>query len=217
VGNDLFSLGLIEKAKALFAELDMLNEASKIEAINQIKVALHHHSPFSREPVDCVIWIPVDLVEANDYNPNVVAPPEMRLVQHSVLEDGYTQPVVTWRHNDTGYEVIDGFHRKRIGKECKDIRERVKGYLPITIINADREERSDRIAATIRHNRARGKHQVAAMSEIVVELTKRNWSEQRIAKELGMEPDEVLRLKQITGLAEMFADEEFSEAWEAEQ
>ena len=110
--------------------------------------------------------------------------------------------------------MVDGFHRNRVGKESKPIRDRVHGYLPITLINEGREDRGDRIAATIRHNRARGKHQIAAMSDIVLDLSRRNWSDAKIGRELGMDPDEVLRLKQITGLAELFSDIEFSEAWE---
>jgi ParB-like chromosome segregation protein Spo0J len=109
---------------------------------------------------------------------------------------------------------VDGFHRGRIGRECKEIRTRTLGLLPVTTINTDREARPDRISSTIRHNRARGKHQVQSMSEIVVELARRNWDDEKIARELGMDTDEVLRLKQISGLAEMFADREFSEAWE---
>src|SRR5690606_1244663 len=148
--------------------------------------------------------------------PNVVAPPEMKLLEHSITMDGYTQPIVTFPREDGSREVVDGFHRNRVGKEAKAVRKRLRGYLPVTTIRADRADREDRIAATIRHNRARGRHQVDNMSEIVVELSRRNWSDEKIGKELGMEPDEVLRLKQISGLAEMFADEEFSEAWEVE-
>lgn len=198
---------------ALLAEIDRLPEREKIEALNTVKRRLHQISPFRREPVDCVIWVPADKVEANDYNPNRVAPPEMRLLQHSIRQDGYTQPIVAYDEGDY-YEVVDGFHRNRVGKECPDIRERVRGYLPITLVNEDRTDRCDRIAATIRHNRARGKHVVMGMSDIVLELSRRNWSDEKIARELGMEPDEVLRLKQITGLAELFMDQEFSEAWE---
>lgn len=199
----------------ILLEIDNLPLDEKIRAINEIKIKLHEISPFKNEPVDCVLWVPADQVEANDYNPNTVAPPEMKLLQLSIREDGYTQPIVAYGTNDY-YEVVDGFHRNRVGKECNEIKERIHGYLPITIINPDREDKSDRIASTIRHNRARGKHQVTAMSDIVLELSRRNWSDQKIAKELGMEPDEVLRLKQITGLAELFADQEFSEAWEGE-
>lgn len=197
----------------LCTEIAALPEGEKIAALNEARKALHEISPFSGEPVDCVLWVPADQVEANDYNPNTVAPPEMRLLELSIGEDGYTQPIVAWGKNDY-YEVVDGFHRNRVGKECKSVRERVHGYLPITLINHDREDKGDRIAATIRHNRARGKHQVAAMSDIVLELSRRNWSDAKIGRELGMEPDEVLRLKQITGLAELFSDAEFSQAWE---
>lgn len=197
----------------LCREIAALPEGEKIAALNEARKALHEISPFSGEPVDCVLWVPADQVEANDYNPNTVAPPEMRLLELSIGEDGYTQPIVAWGKNNY-YEVVDGFHRNRVGKECKSVRERVHGYLPITLINHDREDKGDRIAATIRHNRARGKHQVAAMSDIVLELSRRNWSDAKIGRELGMEPDEVLRLKQITGLAELFSDSEFSQAWE---
>lgn len=158
-------------------------------------------------PVSHVQWVPSDEVYANDYNPNKVAPPEMKLLKHSIETNGYTQPIVVWKVED-GYEVVDGFHRCKVGKEL--------GYthLPVVVVNEKDTGRGDRIAATIRHNRARGKHQIQAMSDIVVELSRRNWSDKRIGKELGMDPDEVLRLKQITGLAELFAGEEFSEAWE---
>lgn len=197
----------------LCAEISALPEPEKVAALNEARKALHEISPFCREPVDCVLWVPADQVGANDYNPNTVAPPEMRLLELSIGEDGYTQPIVAWGKNDY-YEVVDGFHRNRVGKECKSVKDRIHGYLPITLINHDREDKGDRIAATIRHNRARGKHQVAAMSDIVLELSRRNWSDAKIGRELGMEPDEVLRLKQITGLAELFSDEEFSKAWE---
>jgi len=197
----------------LITEISSLPESDKIQALNAVKQALHDISPFKSEPVDCVVWIPAEQVEANDYNPNTVATPEMKLLQLSISEDGYTQPIVAWGANGY-YEVVDGFHRNRVGKECPEIKKRIHGYLPITIVNSDRTDKSDRIAATIRHNRARGKHTVTGMSDIVLELSRRNWSDEKIGRELGMEPDEVLRLKQITGLAELFADKEFSEAWE---
>lgn len=215
MGLTFMGLGIIERVKSMIPEIAELPEMERIEVLNEIRLALHAASPFREEPVDCVVWVPAEQVEANDYNPNAVAPPEMRLLEHSITEDGYTQPIVAWRH-DGFYEVIDGFHRNRVGKECKKVKSRVRNHLPLTVINAGREDRGDRIASTIRHNRARGKHQVQAMSEIVLELTRRNWSEQRIANELGMDADEVLRLKQITGLAELFLDAEFSEAWETE-
>lgn len=187
----------------------------KVAAINEIKSMLKAISPFCDNPVECVQWVKADEVIANDYNPNSVAPPEMELLHTSIQEDGYTQPIVVWQH-DGIYEVVDGFHRNRVGKEYEDIRERIHGYLPVVVINNDREDKGDRIASTIRHNRARGKHRVEAMSDIVIELKRRNWSDKKIAKELGMDADEVLRLTQITGLAEMFADHEFSQAWEVD-
>lgn len=210
-------MGFIELADQLMTELSHMPEEQKINALNAIKLRLHEVSPFRAEPVDCVIWVPADQVQANDYNPNSVAPPEMKLLQHSIREDGYTQPIVGYFDDEEHiFEVVDGFHRNRVGKECEDIRERVRGYLPVTVINQDRQDRSDRISSTIRHNRARGKHAVTAMSDIVLELSRRNWSDNKIAKELGMESDEVLRLKQITGLAELFADRDFSMAWEGD-
>ena len=200
----------IRKEILSFATLDI---QERVEAINEIKSLLKEISPFTAEPVECVRWVPADKVIANDYNPNSVAPPEMALLHVSIQEDGYTQPIVVWQH-DGIYEVVDGFHRNRVGKEYADIKERIHGYLPVVVINNEREDKGDRIASTIRHNRARGKHSVDGMSEIVVELKRRNWSDAKIARELGMDQDEVLRLTQITGLAEMFADKDFSRAWE---
>jgi ParB-like chromosome segregation protein Spo0J len=199
--------------KQLIIDIEQLPLDEKIDTINRLKVELKKISPFTYEPVDCVQWVKEDLVIANDYNPNSVAPPEMELLHTSIEEDGYTQPIVVYQH-DGIYEVVDGFHRNRVGKEYADIRERIHGYLPVTVINDERHDKADRIASTIRHNRARGKHKVEAMSDIVIELKRRNWSDKKIAKELGMDADEVLRLTQITGLAEMFANKDFSEAWE---
>lgn len=212
---DLIGQSIVDRARKLFAELALQDVQARIATLNALRVELHEHSPFASEPVDCVQWVPSEQVTANDYNPNAVAPPEMRLLEHSILSDGYTQPIVAWRR-DEAFEVVDGFHRNRVGRECPAVRKRVLGYLPLTVINAEREERNDRIAATIRHNRARGKHKVSAMSDIVVELKRRNWTNERICKELGMDDDEVLRLCQITGLAEVFSDQEFSQSWDAE-
>lgn len=198
----------------LIKELKGMPEKNKIEQINFIKEELHKISPFKNEPVDCVLWVKNNSVEANDYNPNSVAPPEMELLRVSISEDGYTQPIVVTTHKSK-YTVIDGFHRNRVGKECPEISERVKGYLPVTVIRESQTGRCDRIASTIRHNRARGKHKVDSMSDIILELKKRNWNNEKIAKKLGMEPDEILRLSQISGLAEMFKDTEFSKAWES--
>lgn len=197
----------------MFDYLADLPLAEKVEEINRLRAEIHKHSPFASEPVDFVRWVPNTIVHANDYNPNSVAPPEMKLLEHSIMSDGYTQPIVTWPND--GIEVIDGFHRHRVGKESAAITSRVHGYLPIVELKAEQQDRNDRMAATIRHNRARGAHKVESMSEIVVELKRRFWSDERISTELGMDADEVLRLQQVTGLAGLFGDEDFSEAWEA--
>ena len=206
---------ILRLAESVFLRLDKLELHDKIATINALRFALHQHSPFVSEPVDCIQWIRAIEIGANDYNPNTVAPPEMQLLAHSILQDGYTQPIVAWK-NGNGYEVVDGFHRNRVGKEHDAVRARIQGYLPLTIVNVDRTDRGDRIAATIRHNRARGKHRIDGMSDIVVELKRRNWADERISKELGMDQDEILRLCQITGLAELFTDQEFSKSWDVE-
>jgi len=201
----------------IIKRLDFISElefGERVEAINLIRKRIHELSPFKSCPVDFVEWVKNESVHANDYNPNSVAPPEMKLLERSIEADGYTQPIVTWPNN--GYEVVDGFHRHRVGKESEIVQAMVMGYLPVVSLSTDRHDRNDRMAATIRHNRARGKHSVAAMSEIVVELKRRFWSDEKIAKELGMEPDEVLRLQQVKGLAFAFKDSDFSESWEAE-
>jgi ParB-like chromosome segregation protein Spo0J len=160
-------------------------------------------------PVSRVQWVAVESVFANDYNPNSVAKPEMDLLRRSIEADGYTQPIVVWEV-DGGYEVVDGYHRHIVGKEMG------LSHLPVVVVNRESTGRNERIASTIRHNRARGKHKIGSMSDIVVELSRRNWNDEKIARELGMDADEVLRLKQVTGLAELFENEEFSEAWEPE-
>lgn len=207
------TIGIIKK------QLEILGSMSGdklVSAINELREIIHGYSPFNSEPVDFVKWVKNTQVHANDYNPNSVAPPEMELLRLSISSDGYTQPIVSMPDDNDMYEVIDGFHRHRVGKECTDIQFRVHGHLPLVQIRASQHDKNDRMAATIRHNRARGKHKVEAMSDIVVELKRRFWSDDKIAKELGMEPDEVLRLTQITGLSSLFENAAFSEAWEAE-
>ncbi len=194
--------------------LESLDLDDRVSAINEIREVLHDSSPFCSEPVDLVRWVKVEDVHANDYNPNKVAPPEMELLRISIANDGYTQPVVTWM-SDEGREVIDGFHRSRVCREYDEINNRVYGYLPVVTIRHEQSNKNDRIASTIRHNRARGKHQIDAMSEIVLELKNRNWRNARIARELGMDEEEVLRLCQISGLEDLFTDNDFSNAWEA--
>lgn len=172
-----------EIIKELALEIELLSLDEKVEYINKSRIALHEISPFKSEPVDLVLWVKNTEVEANDYNPNAVAPPEMELLRLSISADGYTQPIVSMlNENGISREVIDGFHRNRVGKECEDIQKRVHGYLPVVTINEEREGKEDRMASTIRHNRARGKHKIDAMSDIVMDLKKRNWSDEKIAK-----------------------------------
>ena len=203
-------------AKTVIEYLESFDDVDlKIKAINELKSLIPQHSPFCREPVDCVLWVEANTVEANDYNPNVMATVEKKLLERSIELDGFTQPVVVARQQRR-HLVVDGFHRHLIGKCRPVLSRRLHGYLPVTLINAEREGQKERIAATIRHNRARGKHQIAAMSDIVRDLHRQGWDDRRIGEELGMDADEVLRLKQISGLTELFADESFSEAWTVE-
>ena len=195
-------------------DIDNLSLEDKINYINKLREFIHNSSPFKNEPVDFVKWVKCDNVIANDYNPNKVAPPEMELLEISIMNDGYTQPVVTFPNNDK-IEVVDGFHRTRVSKESKIVKQRVFGYTPTVIIRKEQSNKNDRIASTIRHNRARGKHQVDAMSEIVLELKNRNWKNERIARELGMDEEEILRLCQITGLQDIFKDDDFNKSWES--
>jgi len=206
---------IISICSETFKNLDDLSLTEKVECINKIRLDLKNYSPFKTEPVDCVQWQRIDKVQGNDYNPNSVAPPEMKLLELSIKEDGYTQPVVAFRKNE-GFEVVDGFHRSRVAKESSYIRKRIHGFIPLVVINEDREDRSDRMASTIRHNRARGKHNVDSMSDMVVELKRRNRSDKWIAEHLGMDEDEVLRLCQVSGLAEMFCNTQFSKSWDIE-
>lgn len=214
-GMDMPSGSLEERAKYLADELRKMPLSDCIDNLNMVREILHSVSPFASEPVDCVIWVPSSTVKANDYNPNSVAPPEMELLRVSISEDGYTQPIVSMPDGELN-EVIDGFHRHRVGKECKDIQARIHGYLPIVRIRKSQQDVTNRMASTIRHNRARGKHKVEAMSDIVVELKRRNWSDEKISKNLGMDQDEILRLCQITGLSELFSNQEFSASWDVE-
>jgi quercetin dioxygenase-like cupin family protein len=170
--------------------------------------------PGYKSPVYNVQSVPISKVTANDYNPNSVAPPEMALLETSIWEDGYTQPVVTVYDNEKDiYVVVDGFHRFLTLKNSQRINEREKGMLPVVVLN---KEISDRMASTIRHNRARGSHNIELMSNIVAELVEMGKGDAWICKHIGMSPDELLRMKQITGVAALFQNQDFSESWEAE-
>lgn len=166
-----------------------------------------------KSPVYNVKGIHIDKIQANDYNPNKVAPPEMALLETSIWEDGYTQPVVTFYDSENDkYIVVDGFHRYTILKTSQRIYDREKGILPVVVID---KEIGDRMASTIRHNRARGSHNIDLMSNIVAELVEMGKGDAWICKHIGMSQDELLRLKQITGLASLFQNQDFSQAWEA--
>ncbi|MDY1036303.1 ParB/RepB/Spo0J family partition protein [Lelliottia sp. CFBP8978] len=193
--------------------LQSLSETNKIEAINSFREAIHEISPFREQPVDCVLWIKQADITANDYNPNTVAPPEKQLLFKSLEMDGFTQPIVVTEDRPRHYEIVDGYHRHDIGTHRAIIKRQLKGYLPVTCLRKERQEKFDRMASTIRHNRARGRHQINAMSDIVRELALLGWDDIKIGAELGMDCDEVLRLKQINGLQELFADRRYSEAW----
>lgn len=161
-----------------------------------------------KSPVWNIKGIPVEQIDANSYNPNHVAPPEMRLLYESIKEDGYTMPVVVYQKPDGRYEIVDGYHRYTVMLTHKDIYEREGGLLPCSVIDKDI---SNRMASTIRHNRARGSHSVELMMNIVGELKKAGMSDQWIMKEIGMDADELLRYKQLSGIAELFKDREFTQ------
>ena len=168
-----------------------------------------------KSPVYNVMAVHIDRIQANTYNPNAVAPPEMALLETSIWEDGYTQPVVTYYDAAQDmYIVVDGFHRYLTLKRSPRIFEREKGMLPIVVID---KEMGDRMASTIRHNRARGSHNIELMSSIVAELVEMGKSDRWICKHIGMSADELLRLKQITGVAALFANREFSASWDYDE
>ncbi|HBF1820609.1 TPA: ParB-like nuclease domain-containing protein [Clostridioides difficile] len=183
-----------------------------MDALNKVKLSLHDISPFKEQPVDSILWFKSENIEANSYNPNRVATPEMNLLHESIKADGYTQPIVGYEYDKNRIEIVDGYHRNRVGKEYKDINEKVHNYLPVAIIDKPIEER---MTSTIRHNRARGQHTIFGLSNMVLELTKAGWSDERICKAFGMEFEEVLKLKQSTGVKDSFINHEFSPSWEA--
>jgi len=184
----------------------------KIKYVEELRDFLYGLSEMQSQPVDRIRWVNVDEVEPNDYNPNKVAEREMGLLYTSILHDGYTQPIVTiYDEKKKKYIIVDGFHRYYICKLKKDIRERNKGLLPIVVINKDI---NDRMASTIRHNRARGEHNIGGMSNMVFNMLDNGWTDQEICKELGMEIDELIRLKHITGFSKLFENTEYRKAWE---
>lgn len=201
----------ISELRELVDEIVDVDE--KIDTINYIRREIHSVSPMKHHPVDFVEWVKSDEVEANDYNPNSVAPPEMRLLILSIEHDGYTMPIVT-NPEENKIVIVDGFHRRESERRSTKINKSTYGRLPVTYIRKENSSPKDRMAATIRHNRARGKHAIDPMVEIVAKLLKEGWSSGEIAKHLGMDADEVLRFTQAAGLPELFKDHPFSKAWE---
>ena len=164
-----------------------------------------------KQPISDVQWVSIDLIEPNDYNPNSVAGQEMKLLYTSIKHDGYTQPIVTiYDEEKKKYVIVDGFHRYFTCKNNKDIFDATEGRVPIVVIKKDINER---MAATVRHNRARGQHSVNGMSSMVFSMLDNGWKDEEICNHLGMEPDELLRLKHITGFSKLFADTEYNKAW----
>ncbi len=197
-------------------EIDKIEDVDeKIETLNYARAELHEISPFKHHPVDYVFWQKSDKVEANEYNPNAVAPPEMKLLYESILNDGYTMPIVSFPDKDIT-RIVDGFHRRETERRNKDISESTLGYVPLTSIRDSQQDSGNRMASTIRHNRARGSHNIELMSQIVSELVEMGKGDAWICKHIGMSIDELLRLKQITGLASLFLNKDFSDSWEVE-
>jgi predicted transcriptional regulator len=195
--------------------LSTLQMNERVQYIEQIKQALHNSSPLALQPINLVRWVPIDKVQANDYNPNSVAGKEMGLLYTSIKHDGYTQPIVTiYDEKIDKYIIVDGFHRYFTCKTRKDILDRNLGLLPIVVLNSDI---NNRMASTVRHNRARGEHSLSGMSNMVYEMLKNGCQDHDICNELGMEPEELLKLKHITGFSKLFKDKEFTNAWKSKE
>lgn len=187
-------------------------QANLHEAVNEAKRWIHEVS--IPQPIDLVLWIPIDLVTPNDYNPNSVAVKEMGLLAHSIRHDGYTQPIVAiYDTEQQKYVIVDGFHRYFTAKSNADILARNKGCVPVCVIVKDI---NDRMAATVRHNRARGKHSVEGMSNMVFSMLEQGWEDDAICNELGMEEEELIKLKHITGFSKLFQEVEYRKAWETQ-
>lgn len=199
-----------ELKKKLVAEIK--NAENTTDLINEVKELIYNNSDYKDNPVELVKWIPINKIKANEYNPNNVASKELELLYTSINHDGYTQPIVTVYDDEKDeYVIVDGFHRYFVLKSHEDLLKRNKGRVPCTVIECDI---NDRMASTIRHNRARGKHSVNGMSNVVFRMLDNGWTDAEICEELGMEPDELLRLKHITGFSKLFEDVEYRKAWE---
>ena len=185
------------------------------ECIEAIRDHLHEQFPNSHNPVDRVRWVPITQVEANDYNPNSVAKNEMRLLYTSISHDGYTQPVVTIYDSERDkYVIVDGFHRYTTMRLNPDLREKNGGLLPVVVID---KPINDRMASTVRHNRARGKHSVAGMASMVFKMLENGWTDEAICAEIGVTVDELVRLKHVTGFSKLFENADYRRAWETKR
>jgi ParB-like chromosome segregation protein Spo0J len=206
-----------KKTEELCKLIEELNDDDqKIEALNQVRKQLHATSPLKHHPVDYVEWVKSESVEANDYNPNHVAPPEEKLLLKSISEDGYTMSIVTSPEKEIR-RIVDGFHRRQIERTYKKISASTFGRLPITSIRPGKDGLANRIASTIRHNRARGEHEIDGMVKIVKILKHDcDMSDDWIIRNIGMDADELLRLSQLSGLAELFRGKDYSSSWEAQ-
>ncbi len=188
---------------------------NRSKLLNDIREYLHKEISEVNQPIDLVKWVPIKDVQPNDYNPNSVAKVEMGLLYKSIKHDGYTQPIVTIYDEDIKkYVIVDGFHRYFTCLQNKDIQERNKGLLPIVVIEKDKNER---MAATVRHNRARGSHSISGMSSMVFDMLENGWTEEEICNHLGMEPEEVLKLKHITGFSKLFENVEYKKTWQTKK
>ncbi len=203
----------IKLLKELIKEIK--HEPNVIDLIEEFKQELDDISPLKKHPVNRTRWVLADMVTPNDYNPNSVAKKEMQLLHTSISHDGYTQPIVTIYDEDMcKFIIVDGFHRYYTAIANKDIMDSVHGYLPIVVID---KSINDRMASTIRHNRARGMHSITGMSSMVFEMLENGWSDEEICNELGMSAEEILKLKHITGFSYLFKDAEYNKAWESKR
>lgn len=198
----------------LINAIQQLDEGlNDLELMNEVIDIYYNLHPFKHNPVTKVKYVPLSKVRANTYNPNSVAAPEMKLLHTSIKADGYTQPTVTFYDDDKDeYTIVDGFHRYSVCARYKDINELNKGYLPIVVID---KSLADRMASTVRHNRARGKHAVEGMSNIVLKMLQEGKSDADICIDLGLEADELIKLKHITGFAKLFEGTKYSTSWES--
>jgi hypothetical protein len=199
-------------------ELDSIEGIDeKIDKFNEVRSKIHEISPMKSHPTDYVKWVKSELVETQKINPNSVAPPEWEMLQHSILSSGYTMSTVGYVQEDGEIRIVDGFHRRKAERENKKISESTNGRIPITFVRKGREGEADRMSATILHNRARGSHSIDLMSTIVAELVEMGKGDRWICQHIGMSPDELLRLKQVTGVAALFNNKQFSDSWEPDK